>query len=109
MAPTLPGFQGLKRCIQYLDSNPHKSIFYVYYFYDGSYAIRTAQSGYQIKDYTTQLLTENGLFQAWLILFLEFQSTGKYIFDQMYPLTPIVDKLDICTRISGKIRQSGDT
>ena len=28
LAPNLPGFQGIKRCIQYLDSHPHKPIFY---------------------------------------------------------------------------------
>ena len=28
VAPTLPVFQGLKRCIQHIDSHPHKTIFY---------------------------------------------------------------------------------
>ena len=27
MAPTIPGFQSIKRCIQYLDIKPHKYIF----------------------------------------------------------------------------------
>ena len=27
VTPTLPGFQGLKRCIQYMSSHPHKPIF----------------------------------------------------------------------------------
>ena len=27
VAPTLPGFQGIKCCVQYLDSHPHKPIF----------------------------------------------------------------------------------
>ena len=27
MAPTLPGFQGIKHCVQYLASHPHKPIF----------------------------------------------------------------------------------
>ena len=27
VAPTLPGFQGIKQCVQYLDSHPHKPIF----------------------------------------------------------------------------------
>ena len=35
VAPTLPGFQGIKRCVQYLDSHPHKPIFYPSSFYDG--------------------------------------------------------------------------
>ena len=28
VSPTLPNFQGIKRCVQYLASNPHKPIFY---------------------------------------------------------------------------------
>ena len=35
VAPTFPGFQGLKRCIQYMDSHPHKPIFYPSNSYDG--------------------------------------------------------------------------
>ena len=35
VAPTLPGFQVLDICIQYLDSQPHKHIFYRYNSYDG--------------------------------------------------------------------------
>ena len=27
LTPTLPGFQGLKRCIQHMASHPHKHIF----------------------------------------------------------------------------------
>ena len=33
--PTLPGFQGIKHCVQYLASHPHKSIFYPSNYYDG--------------------------------------------------------------------------
>ena len=34
VAPTIPGFQGIKRCIKYLDSYPRKPIFYPStYFY----------------------------------------------------------------------------
>ena len=28
VAHTLPGFQGIKRCVKYLASHPHKSIYY---------------------------------------------------------------------------------
>ena len=35
VAPTLPDFQGLKRCIQYLAIHPHKPIFYSSSYYDG--------------------------------------------------------------------------
>ena len=40
VAPTLTGFQGIKRCIQYTDSHLHKPIFYPYNYYDGSNIIR---------------------------------------------------------------------
>ena len=29
VAPTLPGLQGIKHCIQYLYSHPHKTIFFI--------------------------------------------------------------------------------
>ena len=35
----LPVLQGIKRCIPYLDSHPHKPIFYPYNSYDGSNVI----------------------------------------------------------------------
>ena len=35
VSPTITGFQGLNRCIQYLASNPHKTIFSPYNSYDG--------------------------------------------------------------------------
>ena len=34
VAPTLPGFQGIKRCVQFLASHPHKPIFYPSNSYD---------------------------------------------------------------------------
>ena len=34
VAPTLPGFQGIKWCVQYLDSHSHKTIVYPYNYYD---------------------------------------------------------------------------
>ena len=40
VAPTIPGFQGIKRCIKYLYIDPHKTIFYIYNSYSGSNAIR---------------------------------------------------------------------
>ena len=33
VAPNLPGFQGIKRCVQYLASHPHKTIFNPYNYY----------------------------------------------------------------------------
>ena len=35
LAPTLSNFQGINRYVQYLDSHPHKPIFYPYNYYDG--------------------------------------------------------------------------
>ena len=35
VAPILPGFQGINRYVQYLDSHPHKPIFYLSNSYDG--------------------------------------------------------------------------
>ena len=58
VAPTLLGFQSLKRCIQYLDSQPDKPIFYPSYYYDGSNVIRLTWSGNQVEDYTTKNVLE---------------------------------------------------
>ena len=58
MAPTLPGFQGIKRCVQYLASHPHKPIFYPSNSYDGSNVIRLTWSGNQVEDHTTQIILE---------------------------------------------------
>ena len=54
VAPTVPGFQGINRCVQYLASHPHKPIFYPYNYYDGSNFIRLTWSGNQVEDHTTQ-------------------------------------------------------
>ena len=35
MAPTIPYFQGIKRCVQFLASHPHETIFYTSNYYDG--------------------------------------------------------------------------
>ena len=54
VAPTLPVFQGIKRCVQYLDSHPHKPIFYPSNSYGGSNLIRITWSGNQVEYHTTQ-------------------------------------------------------
>ena len=54
VSPTLPSFQGIKRCIKYMASHPNKPIFYPYTYYDGSNVIRLTWSGNQSEDYTTQ-------------------------------------------------------
>ena len=48
VAPTLPGFQVIKRFIQYLASHPHKPIFYPYNYYDGSNVISLTWSVNQV-------------------------------------------------------------
>ena len=53
MAPNLTGFQGIKLCLQYLASHPHKPIFYPSNYYDGSNFIRLTWSGNQVEDCTT--------------------------------------------------------
>ena len=54
VAPTIPGFQVIKRFVQYLDSHPHKPIFYPSESYYGSNVIRLTCSGNQVEDHTTQ-------------------------------------------------------
>ena len=58
VAPTIHGFQGIKRCIQYLASQPHKPIFYHSNYYDGSNVIRLTWSANQVENYTNQNFLE---------------------------------------------------
>ena len=53
LAPTLPGFQGIKRCVIYLDIHTHKPIFYPSNSYYGPNVIRLTCSGNQVEEYTT--------------------------------------------------------
>ena len=53
-SPTLTGLQGIKCFVQYLDSHPHKPIFYPTNYYDGSNFIILLWSGNQVEYYTTQ-------------------------------------------------------
>ena len=54
MAPTLPGFQGIKRFVQYMDSHPHKPIFYPSNTYGGSKLIRLSWIEAQVEYHTSQ-------------------------------------------------------
>ena len=49
MAPTLPGFQGIKICVKYMASHLHKPIFYPSSYYDGSNFIRLTWTGNQFE------------------------------------------------------------
>ena len=50
VSPTTTGFQGINCCVQYLASNPNKTIFYLSNYYDGSNFIRLTWSGNQVED-----------------------------------------------------------
>ena len=54
--PTIHGFQDINICIQHLDSNPHKPIFYPFISYDGSNIIILRCSGNQVKDTTQSII-----------------------------------------------------
>ena len=54
MATNIPGFKGLKICIQFLANHPHKPIFYTFCSYDVSNAIILTWSGNKFEHYTTQ-------------------------------------------------------
>ena len=58
VVPNIPGFQGIKRCIQYLASNPYTPIFYHSNYYDWSNVIRLTWSGNHFEDYTTNIWLE---------------------------------------------------
>ena len=101
-------------------SCPHKPIFYTSNYYDGSNVTRLIWSGNQVEDCTTQnclefhqdvyhdiILNIRHFFRALIILFLEFWSSGKYIFNHLQHLSPLMEKLDSCTRLSRKLSQSG--
>ena len=58
MAPTLPGFQGIKRCVQYPVIHPHKTVFYPSTYHDGSNVIRLTWIGAKFEDNTTHNFLE---------------------------------------------------
>ena len=66
VAPTIPGLQGLKFCIQYLPNNPHKPIFYPSNYYDGSNVIRLTWNGNQFEDHTTNNFLNST--KTWIML-----------------------------------------
>ena len=52
LEPTLPGFRGLMILIQYLDTHPHKPIFYPSNSYDRSNVTILTWIEDQVEDYT---------------------------------------------------------
>ena len=96
VSPIITGFQGIKRFIKYLDSNPHKPIFYPSNSYNGSNVIRLTWSGNKVKYYTPQnclechqdadhvrISTEDGQFQVLFIISLVLLYAEKYRFNQI--------------------------
>ena len=53
MAPTLPGFKGIKLCVKCLASHPHKTISYPSNSYDESNVISITWSGNNVEDHKT--------------------------------------------------------
>ena len=53
--------------------------------------------------------TEYGQFWVLFILSLVLLSSLNFRFNQLYPLTPLMEKLDAFTRLSIKLRISGET
>ena len=51
VAPTITGFQCIKRFIKYLDSHSHKPIFYPSNYYYGSNSTRLTWSGNKSEEY----------------------------------------------------------
>ena len=47
-----------------------------------------------------ELSAEDGQFQVFFILCLVFPSAGDYSFNQLYPLTPLMEKLYACKKLS---------
>ena len=58
VAPTLTGFQAIKRCVNYFYSHPNKPNFYPSNSCNGSNIIKFTWIGNQVEDYTTQNFLE---------------------------------------------------
>ena len=96
VAPTLPGFQVIKRCVQYLASHPHKpNIFFLIIIMD---QMSSGLHVVEIKLKTTQpknvynvirmrimleLSTEIGHFRVLFTIYLVLLSAVKYRFSQL--------------------------
>ena len=52
---------------------------------------------------------EDGQFQVLFILSLALISIVKYRFNQLWTLTPLMEKLDACTSVSRKLRLYSNT
>ena len=91
VSPTLTGFQGIKRCVEYLYSHPHKPIFYPLNYCDGSNIIRLTLSGNKVEYYTTHHS-------------LEFHQNADHaiIFNRRQPVSVIINNMlgvSICCKV----------
>ena len=121
VAPNITGFQGIKRCVKYLASHPHKPIFYPSNSYDGSNVIRLTRSGNQVEYYTThnclELHQDTGhsriLNRRRSVSGILHTMFGVYVFWKVH-IKPAIDfystdeEIVACTRLSRKLRLSGD-
>ena len=55
VAPTLPGYEGINRCVKYLAIHQHKLIFYPSKSYGGSIFTKLTWSGNQVEYYTAHI------------------------------------------------------
>ena len=112
LTPTLPSYQLIKGCIQYMASHPHNTIFYPSNSYDGSNFIRLTLIVNQVEYHKTQnylefhqdadharIINKNGQFCVLYIIFLVFLSSRKYRFDQLDHLTTLMEQLDTCIQL----------
>ena len=58
VAPTLPGFKGIKRCVLYMAIHPHKPIFYPYDYNYGLNVTRITWSENKVEYHTTHNFLE---------------------------------------------------
>ena len=112
VVPNIPCFKYLNLCIQYMVSHPHKTVFILLipmmaqmssYLHGVGSKLKTKQPRI-VKNVIKSrivlyLLTEEVKSQVLLMLVLTLQSTGDYIFNQLYHMTALVDKLNACTRM----------
>ena len=79
MVPTLPVFQGIKRCVQYLAIHPHKPTFYPYSYYDESNFISLTWSVNQVEYHTTHHCLECHQYADHAIIINRRQSVSGII------------------------------
>ena len=116
-APTIPGLQGLKRCIQYLSIHPHRPIFNPSSSYYVSNFIRLTWIWNQVEDYTTNnflefhqdsdndiILNMRRSVSGIINTILGVKVFWKKNPNQLYYLTPLIEKVYACKSIMKNIQ-----